>query len=125
MDKELPLTDGVLQGLARIMGDTADGLKGSEIGRYLQMAQMVDCTPGITKWQRLFNAFAKYQNTTCCCNAILIFCKNYFEPTRFINFNKNLFEQQRVDANRLLAFAGYEISPKGGIIKTTKITKNL
>ena len=122
MAKELPLTDGVLQGLARIMGDTADGLKGSEIGRYLQMAQMVDCTPGITKWQRLFNAFAKYQNTTCCCNAILIFCKNYFEPTRFINFNKNLFEQQRVDANRLLAFAGYEISPKGGIIKTTKIT---
>lgn len=122
MAKEIPLTDGVLQGLARIMGDTSDGLKGSEIGRYLQMAGIADYSPGITKWQRLFNAFAVYQNTTQCCNAILNFCKYYFEPTRFINSDKLLFEQQRVDANRLLAFAGYEISPRGGIIKTSKIS---
>lgn len=122
MAKELPLTDGVLQGLARIMGDTTDGLKGSEIGRYLQMVGMADCSSGITKWQRLFNAFAEYQNKTYCCNAILNFCKSYFEPTRFVNSDKLLFEQQRVDANRLLAFAGYEISPRDGIIKTTRIS---
>lgn len=119
--KENPLSDGVLQGLARIMGDTNDGLKGSEIGRYLSMVGIVDYSPGITKWQRLFNAFTVYQNDTQCCNAILNFCKNYFEPTRFINSDKLLFEQQRVDTNRLLAFAGYEITPRGTIIKTTKI----
>lgn len=122
MAKEYPLTDGVLQGLARIMGDTNDGLTGSEIGRYLQMVGIADCSPGITKWQRLFNAFAEYQNTTHCCNAILNFCKNYFQPELFVNSDKFLFEQQRTDANRLLAFAGYEISPRGGIIKTSKIS---
>ena len=122
MAREYPLTDGVLQGLARIMGDTSDGLTGFEIGRYLQMFGIADCSPGITKWQRLFNAFAEYQNTTHCCNAILNFCKNYFQPELFVNSNKFLFEQQRTDANRLLAFAGYEISPRGGIIKTSKIS---
>ncbi len=122
MAKEQPLTDGVLQGISRIMGDTTDGLTGSEIGRYLLMVGIDDCSPGITKWQRLFNAFAEYQNTTHCCNAILNFCKNYFQPTRFVNLDKLLFEQQRVDTNRLLAFAGYEISPRGGIIKTTRIS---
>ncbi len=122
MAKELPLTDGVLQGLARIMGDTNDGLKGSEIGRYLQMVGIEDYSPNITKWQRLFNAFAVYQNRTKCCNAVLNFCKNYFDPTRFVNSDKLLFESQRVDANRLLAFAGYEITVRGGISKTSKIS---
>lgn len=122
MVKELPLSDGILQGLSRIMGDTNDGLTGPEIGRYLEMVKIKDCYPNITKWKRLFNAFATYQNDTQCCNAILNFCKNYFQPELFVNADKFLFEQQRLDANRLLAFAGYEISPRGGIIKTSKIT---
>lgn len=122
MGKELPLSDGVLQGIARIMGDTKDGLKGSEIERYLQMVGIEDFSPNITKWQRLFNAFAVYQKNTNCCNAILNFCKNYFEPTRFVNNDKLLFESQRIDINRLLAFSGYEITERGGIRKTSKIS---
>lgn len=70
-----PLSEGIIQGLAKIMGDTVDGLTGPDISRYLAQAQIEDYSPGITKWRRLFNAFAIYQNRKHCCNAILNFCK--------------------------------------------------
>lgn len=114
-----PLTEGVIQGLAKIMGDTSEGLNGSDIERYLQQAQIVDYSPGITKWKRLFNAFVCYQNQKQCCNAILNFCKLYFQPTRFVNCNKSLFESQRAEANRLLGFCGYSITERGGITKSS------
>ena len=49
MNKEYPLTEGVLQGIARILGDTTDGLTGTEISRYLKMAGILDVDPSITK----------------------------------------------------------------------------
>lgn len=116
-----PLSEGIIQGLAKIMGDTADGLTGPDISRYLAQAQIEDYSPGITKWRRLFNAFAIYQNRKHCCNAILNFCKLYFQPTRFVNRDKLLFDSQRAEANRLLAFGGYEISESGGLRKCANI----
>lgn len=116
-----PLSEGIIQGLAKIMGDTTDGLTGTDISRYLSQAQISDCSPGITKWKRLFDAFANYQNHMQRCNAILNFIKYYFQPSRFVNENKHLFEAQRAETNRILAFAGYEISENGGIMKCKKI----
>lgn len=116
-----PLTEGVIQGLAKIMGDTTDGLTGTDISRYLQQTQIEDYSPNITKWKRLFNAFVYYQIENRCCNAILNFCKLYFQPTRFVNCNKFLYESQRAEANRLLGFCGFGISERGGITKCSQV----
>lgn len=37
-----PLSEGIIQGLAKIMGDTVDGLTGPDISRYLAQAQIED-----------------------------------------------------------------------------------
>jgi hypothetical protein len=57
-----PIEGYHLESICRIIGDTDKGLSGTEIGRILADCQIEDTDPGITKWKRLFNAFAGIQN---------------------------------------------------------------
>jgi uncharacterized protein (TIGR02391 family) len=118
--KEHPLSDSVLTQISKIMGDTTDGLTGPEISRELQKVAIIDINPSITKWKRLFNAFAEYQNRNQCSNAILNFCINYFQPANFVNGRENMFENQRTAFNNIVAFAGLEMGPNGRLRKVNK-----
>jgi hypothetical protein len=51
-----------LQAIADALGDTVDGLTGSEIAHLLRICRMNDTTPDMTKRHRLFNAFVDTQN---------------------------------------------------------------
>ena len=51
-----------LTAIAKILGETGGGLKGTEIGYLLQDARIPDVSPDMTKWKRLFNAFVEHQN---------------------------------------------------------------
>ena len=53
-----PFTQSDLEALANVLGDTSDGLTGSEIHHFLLVAKIDDVDPAITKRHRLFNAFA-------------------------------------------------------------------
>lgn len=57
-----PFSSQHLEGISKALGDTTDGLKGSEIVHLLRDCDMPDPAPAITKWQRLYNAFAEDQN---------------------------------------------------------------
>ena len=46
---------------------------GTQIGYYLAQTGIADTDPGITKWKRLYNAFANYQNKFQESNKIQIF----------------------------------------------------
>ena len=43
------LSQGVLERIAKIIGDTSDGLTGSEIAYFLSNSGMVDTDPATTK----------------------------------------------------------------------------
>ena len=62
MEKRKVLSIAVLELLSNILGDTTDGLTGTEIHRFLLQAGISDISendPFLAKRKRLFNAFAK------------------------------------------------------------------
>jgi hypothetical protein len=61
MDRIPPFNSQQLTAISKVLGDTAKGLTGSEIGYFLSECKVPDVTPDMTKWKRLFNAFAGWQ----------------------------------------------------------------
>ena len=62
MNRQKPFSANVLEGIAKILGDTNRGLTGSEIGHILQTAKLQDIDSSNTQWKRIYNAFAEFQN---------------------------------------------------------------
>lgn len=102
----------VLEGLCRVIGDTADGLTGSEIGQILLNSNIPDVDPQNTKWRRLYSAFASWQNQTQCSNHILRFIKDALQPVRYIG-KEEIFHNRRLEVNKRLVFIGTELTEEG------------
>ena len=62
MDKIQPFSSQQIEAVARVLGDTAEGLTGQEIGFILGDASIPDVDAANTKWKRLYNAIASVQN---------------------------------------------------------------
>jgi len=91
-----------LEGIAQALGDTDAGLRGSEIEHLLASARMSDPTPAITKWKRLYNAFAENQNRVQHRRNVLAFIRFSMKPERFVRESGQLVA---VDAARTLSEA--------------------
>lgn len=109
----------VLEGISQILGDTEKGLKGTEIQSLLAQVHIVDTEPLITKWRRLFCAFANYQNDKQCSNGILNFIKEALAPAKFVN-NPTEFEEKRGLINQQLHFVGYQYNENGTFSEITQ-----
>ena len=48
-----------LEAIAKALGDTSEGLTGSEIRHILQLAQLCDVDPAATKWKRIHGEFKR------------------------------------------------------------------
>ena len=72
---EKVFSQGELEAIAAALGDTSEGLTGSEIGHLLASIKMIDPTPTSTKWVRLHNAFVERQNRAQNRRAILEFMR--------------------------------------------------
>lgn len=101
-----------LEAIAQALADTSEGLKGDEIGHLLQSLGMADPTPEMTKWKRLYNAFAERQNHAQNRRAVLEFIRRAMRPERFTRTPER-FEQMRANLNRALAFAGLQVDAAG------------
>lgn len=97
------------------MGDTTDGLTGSEMAHLLNTCGMSDPNPDMTKRKRLYNAFVASQNARRDRNAILAFIRKTMKPERFVG-NAERFERMRASLNRALAFAGLAVDATGKLI---------
>ncbi|WP_149915190.1 MULTISPECIES: TIGR02391 family protein [Sphingobacterium] len=104
----------VLEGLCRAIGDTTDGLTGSEIGQILLNSNIPDVDPQNTKWRRLYSAFASWQNQHQCSNHILRFIKDALQPVRYIG-KEEVFHNRRLEVNKRLAFIGTELTEEGNL----------
>lgn len=102
----------VLEGLCRSIGDTADGLTGTEIGQILSNSKIPDIDSQNTKWKRLYSAFADWQNKNQCSNHILKFVQDALQPVRYIG-KEDTFHNRRLEVNKRLYFIGTELTDEG------------
>jgi uncharacterized protein (TIGR02391 family) len=103
---------GEIERIAKIIGDTNDGLTGTEIGHLLLSCGIKDIDPLITKWKRLYNALAVAHNERESGNHILGFIAKALEPARFAGDStryRSLIDQTNV----ILAFSGLEFRDDG------------
>lgn len=127
MSKQIqpPIEGSVLEGISRVLGDTSNGLTGSEIGKFLQEVSIPDIDATNTKWKRLYNAFVTFQNRKRLSNNILTFVNKSMNPARFIGRNEQ-FDDTRIELNKRLSFIGLELTEKGQfrrIVQSQTITE--
>lgn len=116
---------GTLEGLAKILADTGQGLTGTELSKFIPEAGLVDVDPSNTKWKRLYNSFADYQNRNHNSNSILKFINVSLKPSRFVGQNDK-FETIRAELNKRLSFIGLQLNETGvfnPVAVTTTITE--
>jgi uncharacterized protein (TIGR02391 family) len=115
------LQASIIEGLSRVLGDTGNGLTGSEIEGLLLRASIEDVNSADTKWRRLFNAFAANQNQRQCSNQILAFIQNALAPGRNLN-DRAKYNFLRNGVNEVLALVGLEMLETGKFRKVEVAT---
>ena len=111
-----PIEGSVLEGLSKTLGNTENGLTGTEIGKFLMEVKIPDWDATNTKWRRLYNAFVQHQNEKQFSNNILKFINKSMNPARFIG-EQEKFELLRYELNKRLCFVGLELSERGRFLK--------
>jgi uncharacterized protein (TIGR02391 family) len=102
-----------LEAIAGALGDTSAGLTGPEIQHLLASAKMIDPGP-MTKWVRIYNAFADSQNTKRNRTHVLEFIRLAMKPARFSRDSER-YEPMRALLNLALAFAGLVVDQAGNL----------
>lgn len=114
------LDSASLETICKILGDTNDGLSGSEIAKYLAECNIHDPYPNTTKWKRLYEALSNKQNIDRCSNNIMTFIMFVMRPSRHIH-RKEWFKNIRVELNYVLSFEGFELTESGKLKQADKV----
>ena len=109
-----------IEAISKALGDTNNGLSGSEIGFLLAQAKIKDIDPDNTKWKRLYNAFVESQNKGKNRRHILAFIRFSLNPQRYIN-NTQRFDELRDALNKALSFSGLEVDEGGNLNSSEKV----
>ena len=112
-------TDGQLERLSKILGETHGGLTGSEIDGLLARCQIENRLPDATKWKRLLAAFGQSQETYKSGAHVLRFIKETLEPARW-TADEIGFNDFRTQLNEVLSFSGLQIDARGQPILDSK-----
>lgn len=119
MDLIPPFSAQQLTAICQVLADTDKGLTGSQIGQLLADSRIPDPNPEMTKWKRLYNAFAEWQNAKQLGNCVLMFVSRAMNPTLYTT-QRDLFASRRDELNVVLAFAGIHVGEDGKIRRSTK-----
>ena len=101
-----------IEAISAALGETGEGLTGSEIGHLLAICGMIDPTPTLTKRHRLHNALVADQNDRGGRSGILAFMRKAMKPERYLD-KPERFEAIRANLNRALAFVGLAFDAAG------------
>lgn len=108
-----------LEAACRILGDTTNGLTGTEIGYILGDMKIADPTQEMSKWKRIFNALAEAQNRHQAGNFLIMFINRAMAPARYVS-RPDLFAWRQDGLNVALAFAGYAVNDHGQTVHSTR-----
>lgn len=114
MASVIPFKQSTLEQIANILADTDSGLTGTEIHKYLLLANIEDVDPTNTKRVRLYNAFDAFQKGSKCANNIANFIKIVLDPSRYTECPAK-FEDWRSRINQILAFEGIQVLETGAL----------
>jgi uncharacterized protein (TIGR02391 family) len=117
------IESGTLEALAKILANTEQGLTGTELSKFIPEAGLTDVDPLNTKWKRLYNSFADYQNKSRNSNFILKFINLSMKPSRFVGQNEK-YETVRAELNKRLSFVGLLLND-AGVFNPITITKTI
>jgi len=109
-----------LEAIAGALGDTNEGLAGSEIKHLLVTCKIADTDPDLTKRLRLYNAFAHNQDERQDRTHILAFIRKAMKPERFVRLPAR-FEPMRARLNCALAFSGLAIDESGTLKEVEQV----
>ena len=118
-----PFDPSHLEAIAKVLGDTDTGLSGSEIGHLLAACRIEDPSPDMTKWKRLYNAFAAFQTRNNVGNHVLVFIQRAMNPASYTS-NPALFQLRLQQLNPIISFSGIELS-ENGQLKRAAVAKTL
>lgn len=104
-------TPNVLEQLASGLGDTADGLTGTEIGTYLARCGLPEGISSTKRW-RLNEALSAAQAQDKCGNPVVHFIQTALDPVNYTRTPER-FESMRTRLNTVLAFAGMTVGEDG------------
>lgn len=114
MEHVPPFNAQQMTALAKALGDTSDGLTGAQIEYLLAQCTIPDTHPTLTKWQRLFNAFAAFQNERGFGNHVVVFINRAMSPVQF-TADPSRFNRWKDRLNVILAFSGMSVGDDGKI----------
>lgn len=119
MARNLPALDQpLLEQIARIVGDTAHGLTGPEIGVLLGTLNFPDEGPNQTKWKRIYNSLVTLHNKHGVGNHAIQLVNDVMSPARYVA-NPDKFQFRQTALNAVLVFAGYYVRDDGKVCHTT------
>lgn len=121
MERISPFSSQHLEAACKVLADTQKGLTGSQIERLLQEIKIIDTSPEMTKWKRLFNALAEAQNKYQVGNHLIMFINRAMNPVNYTN-NKADFDWKRDELNIVLSFSGFYIRDDGRVYHSEKET---
>ena len=114
--KVTPFPAEIIEGVASVLGDTTNGLTGSQITQRLGEVPICDVDPDNTKWKRIFNALADHQNNNGTGRCVVGLIHVAMKPARFVG-DPAQFTYLQDGLNEVLVHAGYKVNDNGRVIK--------
>lgn len=119
---ELPQwSAGVVSSVANVLGDTGNGLTGTEIGDLLRAAGIPDPEVGSSKRARLTAALQHVQDRDGHPGRLVIFVRKAMDPARYVRA-KDAFAWRQDQLNEVLSFEGLRVLDDGRIAKGSAAT---
>jgi uncharacterized protein (TIGR02391 family) len=113
-------SEQLLQVMCDILGETSDGLSGSDISLLLKHCDIPAPDSGVTKRHRLYQALSKRQNEDGCANHVIHFVQCALIPENYLE-RPHQFDYLRYSLNEVLSEAGYQIGTDGKFHRIPKI----
>ena len=113
---EIPFPPATVEGVAAVLGDTTNGLTGSQIGQRLSEAGIRDVSPGITKWKRLYDALANHQNEHGTGKCVVGLIHAVMNPRRFVG-DPAAFSYLQDGLNEVLILEGLKVNDEGRVVR--------
>jgi uncharacterized protein (TIGR02391 family) len=107
-----------LESICSFIGETNEGLKGTEITKILADCGLADHSPELNKRSRIYNAFIYYQNNNQCSNGVLNFLGQAMNPARYFK-QEELFNYRLNELNQRLSLIGLEITREAKFRRVT------
>ena len=81
---------------------------------FLRDSKIPDASPDMTKWKRLFNAFAELQNRRNFGNHVVVFINRAMNPVQYTS-DPHTLSRRRDQLNTVLSFSGISIGQDGKV----------